>query len=168
MYQNVHRLTVSRLDKPREIYRSTKTYDHNEGLSCCFRNWRAAHLGSQRLHGSALAFRFVFAAHELDRNNQCVDVGELEDLRRWLHEMFEHTTLVASDDPKLILFEELARQELIDLRILTSVGSEGLAMLVFDHVDWMIRDETGGRVWLESAEVREHGGNSVLFERPGG
>ena len=24
------------------IFRSTKTYDHNEGLSCCFRQWRAA------------------------------------------------------------------------------------------------------------------------------
>jgi hypothetical protein len=23
------------------LYRSTKTYDHNEGLSCCFRQWRA-------------------------------------------------------------------------------------------------------------------------------
>ena len=25
------------------MYRSTKTYDHNEGLSCCFRQWRADH-----------------------------------------------------------------------------------------------------------------------------
>jgi 6-pyruvoyltetrahydropterin/6-carboxytetrahydropterin synthase len=158
---------VSRVDRPREVYRTTKVYDHSEGLSCCFRNWRSAHPIQQRLHGSALAFRFVFAAHELDRNNQCLDLAELEDLRRWLHEMFDHTTLVANDDPKLVLFEEFARQDLIDLRILTSVGGEGLAMLVFDHVDWMIRDETGGRVWLESAEVSEHGGNSVVFERPG-
>jgi hypothetical protein len=25
--------------------------------------------------------------------------------------------------------------------------------------------ETGGRVWLETVEVKEHGGNSALYER---
>ena len=49
----------------RQIYRSTKTYDHNEGLSCCFRQWRAdSHCNL--VHGYALAFRFVFATHTLD------------------------------------------------------------------------------------------------------
>jgi 6-pyruvoyltetrahydropterin/6-carboxytetrahydropterin synthase len=27
-----------------------------------------------------------------------------------------------------------------------------------------VRKESGGRVWLESVEVREHGGNSAIYE----
>ena len=61
---------------PREIYRSTKTYDHNEGLSCCFRQWRAdSHC--KLLHGYALAFKFVFATRALDARNCCYDFGGL-------------------------------------------------------------------------------------------
>lgn len=152
--------------RPQEIYRSTKTYDHSEGLSCCFRQWRADHSHCHRLHGYALAFRFVFATHELDRNHWCVDFDGLKDLRAWLHEMFDHTTLVAHDDPKLAMFEALAREDLTDLRILPAVGCEGLAKLVFEHAAWMIADETGGRVWVDSVEVREHGGNAAIYERP--
>ncbi len=44
-----------------EIYRSTKMYDHNEGLSCCFRQWRATDSHCRLIHGYALAFKFVFA-----------------------------------------------------------------------------------------------------------
>jgi len=61
---------------PREIFRSTKTYNHNEGLSCCFRQWRAdSHC--KLLHGYALAFKFVFATRELDARNWCYDFGGL-------------------------------------------------------------------------------------------
>ncbi|HEX2555077.1 MAG TPA: hypothetical protein VHL98_15360, partial [Microvirga sp.] len=57
-----HAATAAR---PLAIYRSTKVYDHNEGLSCCFRQWRATHSHCRLLHGYALAFKFVFATHEL-------------------------------------------------------------------------------------------------------
>lgn len=154
------------LDRPAEIYRSTKTYDHNEGLSCCFRQWRADHSHCHRLHGYALAFRFVFATHELDKNNWCLDFGALKGLRGWLHEMFDHTTIIARDDPQLATFETLAREDLIDLRVLPAVGCEATASFVFDYADKYIREETNGRVWIESVEVREHGGNSAIFERP--
>ncbi len=35
---------------PRAIYRSTKSYDHSEGLSCCFRQWRATHSHCSLVH----------------------------------------------------------------------------------------------------------------------
>jgi 6-pyruvoyltetrahydropterin/6-carboxytetrahydropterin synthase len=154
-------------DRTREIYRSTKTYDHNEGLSCCFRQWRADHSHCRLLHGYALAFRFVFATHELDKNNWCLDFGGLKGLRAWLHEMFDHTTVVASDDPHLETFEALARDDLIDLRVLPAVGCEATATFVFDYVDRYISEMTQGRVWVETVEVREHGGNSAIYQRPG-
>jgi len=153
----------------RPVYRSTKTYGHNEGLSCCFRQWHAAHSHCRLVHGYALAFRFVFATEALDERNWCFDFGGLKPVRNWLHEMFDHTMLVAEDDPELAEFRRLEERGLIALRVLPAVGCEATARLVHDHVARFVAQETGGRVWLESVEVREHSGNSAIYEpaRPG-
>ena len=149
------------------IYRSTKTYDHNEGLSCCFRQWRADHSHCRFIHGYALAFKFTFAASRLDERNWCVDFGGLKAVRAWLHETFDHTLLVAADDPQRATFEALARDGLAVLRILPAVGCEATAQYVFEAVDAMVVEQTGGRAWLESVEVSEHGGNSAIHMRTG-
>src|SRR5918993_5827328 len=86
---------------PVELYRSTKTYDHTEGLSCCFRQWRASHSHCRLVHGYALAFKFVFATFELDERNWCFDFGGLKPVKAWLKDLFDHTMLVAQDDPEL-------------------------------------------------------------------
>lgn len=144
------------------VFRSTKTYDHNEGLSCCFRQWRAeSHC--RLLHGYALAFRFVFATRELDRCNWCFDFGGLKPVRAWLHEMFDHTTIVAQDDPQATQFEVLESAGLAKVRLLPAVGCEAMAAFVFAYVSDFVGQQTCGRVWLESVEVREHGGNSAIF-----
>ena len=148
----------------REIYRSTKTYDHSEGLSCCFRQWRATS-HCRLVHGYALAFELVFATDRLDERNWCFDFGGLKPIRAWLHETFDHTLIVAEDDTSLASFRALADEGLADLRVLPSVGCEATARYVFDHVAAFVAKETGGRVWLESVEVREHGGNSAAYER---
>lgn len=148
---------------PRTIYRSTKTYDHQEGLSCCFRQWRATHSHCQLLHGYALAFRFVFATHELDQHNWCFDFGGLKPVKAWLKQMFDHTLLSAEDDPQLPVFKDLAASGLADLRVMPAVGCEATAKYVFDHVGQFLAEQSQGRVWLESVEVREHGGNSAIY-----
>lgn len=147
-----------------EVYRSTKTYDHSEGLSCCFRQWRAdSHC--RLLHGYALAFKLVFATDRLDERHWCFDFGGLKPVRAWLHETFDHTMLVAADDPELARFQALAEAGLVDLRILPAVGCEATARHVFDFVSAHVATETDGRVWLESVEIREHGGNSATYQR---
>ena len=151
--------------KPREIYRSTKSYDHSEGLSCCFRQWRATHSHCRLIHGYALAFRFVFATHELDERNWCFDFGGLKPVKAWLKEMFDHTMLVAEDDPALARFQAMHEDGLIDIRVLPAVGCEATAKYVFDYVARYVEAETGARVWLESVEVKEHGGNSAIYSR---
>ena len=147
------------------VYRSTKTYDHNEGLSCSFRQWRAGQSHCRLLHGYALAFRFVFATRDLDERHWCLDFGGLKPVRQWLHDMFDHTLLVAADDPERERLEELGRLGLADVRLLPSVGCEATARLVHAKVGEMVEAGTQGRVWLESVEVREHGGNSALYSR---
>ncbi len=150
--------------KPSQIYRSIKTYDHAEGLSCCFRQWRAeSHC--RMIHGYALAFRFVFATHELDERNWCFDFGGLKPVKAWLKHMFDHTLIVAEDDPERAALEELAARGLADIRILPAVGCEATARHVHAYVARYVKEQTGGRVWLESVEVREHGGNAAVYER---
>ena len=88
---------------------STKTYGPERGLSCAYRQWDAG-TDCQLLHGYALGFRFVFAAEQLDRRGWVVDFGDggFGKIRRWLHKMFDHTLLVAVDDPARDVFESLA------------------------------------------------------------
>ena len=156
---------VAPLQPQREIYRSTKNYDHSEGLSCCFRQWRATHSHCQLLHGYALAFSFVFASHSLDENNWCFDFGGMKEIRAWLHALFDHTMIVAADDPELGKFEALGRDGLVDLRVLPAVGCEAVARHVFGFVADYVAGQTKGRAWLESVQVKEHGGNSATYER---
>ncbi len=156
--------TARAIVMPRELYRSTKTYDHSEGLSCCFRQWRAAS-HCRLVHGYALAFKFVFATDRLDERNWCFDFGGMKPIRAWLHDTFDHTMIVAEDDPSLATFQALAQEGLVALRVLPAVGCEATARYVFEYAATYVAGETGGRVWLESVEVREHGGNSASYER---
>ena len=145
------------------LYRSTKTYDHSEGLSCCFRQWRADGSHCRLLHGYALAFKFTFACSNLDERNWCFDFGGLKPIKSWLHEMFDHTLVVAQDDPALLQFKELASRGLVELRVLPAVGCEATAGFVFEHVSRFVAEQTNDRVWLEAVEVKEHGGNSAIY-----
>ena len=59
-------------------YYSTKTYGHNIGLACVFRQPNADHSHCHLLHGYQLAFKFTFGCKELDNKNWAVDFGGLE------------------------------------------------------------------------------------------
>ncbi len=148
---------------PAMVWRSTKTYGHEEGLSCCFRQWRATHSHCRLLHGYALSFRLTFASATLDERNWCYDFGGLKPVKAWLHEMFDHTTLVAADDPELVTFQLLAERGLADLRVLDAVGCEAIARSTFEHVSHYVGEATEDRVQLEEVEVREHSGNSARY-----
>ena len=144
---------------------STKNYDHNEGLSCAFRQWRATHSHCRLIHGYALAVKFTFGCKKLDDRNWVQDFGGLKDIKKWLKHMFDHTTVIAEDDPERDMFKELEKKGIIDLRIIPAVGCEKFAEFIYNHVAKIIKDESQGRVWLDSVEVREHGANSAIYAR---
>ena len=149
--------------RPAGLWRVVKSYDHAEGLSCSFRQWQAGASHCRYLHGYALALRFTFLAETLDDRGWCIDFGGLKPLRAWLHETFDHTTLVAADDPELPTFQTLAAQGLIQLRMLPSVGCEAFAAHAWEWAAAFAAAQTGGRVRVERVEVAEHAGNSAVF-----
>ena len=142
---------------------SGKTYSHATGHSCAFRQWRAdSHCNL--IHGYALQFELKFGG-ELDERNWIVDFGGLKPLKNWLAEMFDHTYLVAEDDPELETFKQLQEKNLVDLRIVPATGCERFAEMVFDFAQDLVNDLTDGRCWVQEVTVREHGHNSATVER---
>jgi len=147
---------------------SGKTYTHSTGHSCAFRQWRAdSHCNL--IHGYALQFELDFGSHELDERNWVVDFGGLKQLKEWLKHMFDHTYLVAKDDPEMETVQLLADKNLIDIRVVEAVGCERFAQLTFDKASEIIESLYGERCWVERVTVREHESNSatvINMERP--
>ena len=140
-----------------------KTYGHEQGLSACFRQFRAkSHC--RFLHGYPLSFAFTFAAEKLDENGWVIDFGSLKPLKQWLCDTFDHKLLVAADDPFLDELTGLAGLGLADPLVLPGVGCESFARLAWDWAEGLL--ESGGyrpRVTLTEVEVREHASNGVIF-----
>lgn len=148
------------------VFQSTKKYGHNVGLSCAFRQWRADSM-CRLIHGYALAFKFIFESDTLDVRNWVVDFGGLRPLKGMLEDTFDHTLLVASDDPKKDVILDLDRVHKIAKVVeVESTGCEATAKLVFDVTEQWLKDGGyGDRVRLVSVEVSEHEANSALYVR---
>lgn len=145
------------------MYLSTKEYGHNIGLSCCFRQWRAeSHCN--HLHGYSIAVKFTFGAVELDHRNWVVDFGSLKSLKGWLQDSFDHTLLVASDDPKLQIFLDLDRVHHVAKVVeVPACGCEMFAEMIFECTEiWLKDNGYAPRVKLVAVEVKEHGANSAI------
>ena len=126
-----------------KVFKSTKTYTHAEGLSCCFRQHRAkSHC--QYIHGYALQVRIVFGCSELDERNWVVDFGGLKDLKAWLKATFDHKMLVAKDDPMINQLGDLAQDGwgLAQIVYVDNVGCEGFAEMIFDKAEQLINPNT--------------------------
>lgn len=145
-------------------YNCEKTYGHEQGLSCVFRQWRAKSHCAQ-LHGYALSFKFKFQASALDDNGWVMDFGALKPLKEWLGRCFDHTTVVAEDDPAMAHFETLADAKVINLHVVPRTGCEAFARAAFEWADTYVREKTNGRVTVRSCTVAEHAGNSATYFR---
>jgi 6-pyruvoyltetrahydropterin/6-carboxytetrahydropterin synthase len=131
------------------------------GFSCCFRQHRAKSHCS-KLHGYALQIELEFESARKDENNWVVDFGGLKAIKEWLVWQFDHTTLVALDDPYRPIFETLAMQGIIDIRNVEKVGCEAFSELVYKYVDkWLGDKDYKPRVKLTKVTVREHSGNAA-------
>ena len=171
------------------MYLSTKTYGTDRGLSCCFRQWRSTHSHCSLLHGYSIGIRLVFESETLDDRNWVMDFGGLKAFKEWADWQFDHTMVVALDDPHLDRFRELAklgRQDqggVCDLRIVEAVGCEKFSELAYRTMNEILEAYQQGRAWthpdgrifearypvgsgvrLRSAEVFEHSGNSAIYQ----
>lgn len=151
---------------PRDTFSSsfecTKIFD---GYSACFRQWRATHSHCKFLHGYSLYFKVWFEG-ELDEKNWVYDFGAFKrnGIKDQLTYWFDHTTVVAMDDPELDWFIEGHKRGVLDLRIVPNVGAERYAELVFNLINNQVIPETLGRVRVKQVECFEHDKNSAIYK----
>lgn len=141
-------------------FKSTKRFT---GFPCTHRQWRAeSHC--RYVHGYSREFYFEFAAHELTPEGWVVDFGGLKELKKWLDDIFDHTFLVAQDDPELETFKDLDKKGVIQLRVLPNPGMEGTAEYVYQEASRILESLYGKRTWITKVQVSENEKNSAIFE----
>jgi 6-pyruvoyl-tetrahydropterin synthase len=124
-----------------------------DNLPCCHRSW--ANQGKRFfLHGCERSFEVEFACAETE-SDTVVDSTAVRVIRAALRYQFDHTTLIAADDPQRELFKLLAERGVIDLRIMDNTGMEGSAAWVFDTAERIAGLATAGRVWVSRIKARE-------------
>jgi 6-pyruvoyltetrahydropterin/6-carboxytetrahydropterin synthase len=150
-------------------FQSTKVFD---GFSTVFRQWKATTTHCQYLHGYGVSFKLWFEG-ALDHRNWVWDFGGMKRAngkidgmspKAWFDYMFDHTVVVADDDPALDTFKQMDKNGYIQLRVVPATGAEQFAKFIYDKVAPFIDVETEGRVKIAKVEFREHGKNSAIYE----
>lgn len=114
------------------------------------------------VHGHNWSLRFTFACERVDENGFVVDFGGLKYIREWIDLTLDHACLFNADDPLREALVGAAPGAWKPL-VVASCSAEGIARLVFDAIDPMVRERTGGRAWVESVEVAEDSRNAALY-----
>ena len=150
-------------------FQSTKVFD---GFSTCFTQWKAKTTHCKFLHGYGVSFKLTFEG-DLDNRNWVWDfggmkraVGKIDNMspKEWFDYMFDHTVVMAEDDPALDSFRRLSAKGIIQLRIIPAVGAEKFAEYIYDKVNPFILKETNERVRIARVEFNEHNKNSAIYE----
>ena len=152
------------------MFKSTKLFD---GFSCCFRQWKAETTHCKYLHGYGVSFRVTFDGR-LDHRNWVWDFGGMKRAKtlidgmqpkEWMDTMFDHTVIVAIDDPKLETFQAMEVMGIIQLRIIEATGAEKFAEFIYNKLSEFVYEETQGRVRIAQVEFMEHGKNTAIYKQ---
>ena len=144
-------------------YISTKTYKQIGPVA--YRQWRAdSHCNL--IHGYALSFHFEFEADTLDARNWVTDFGGLKPLKSVLEDWFDHTLLVAQDDPMREHLLNLGKLKLAKITEVEKTGCEGIADFLYEYINTILLPSFGAseaeRVWCSKVEVRETDANMAM------
>ena len=147
------------------LYKYTSTKEYHDAFPCAYRQWRAdSHCNL--IHGYALSFHFEFECDTLDARNWCMDFGGLKPLKDKLEEWFDHTLLVAEDDPERATLLELGKKGLAKITEVERTGCEGLADFLYEYVNTIFLPMYGAteaeRIWCCRVEVRETDSNMAM------
>jgi 6-pyruvoyltetrahydropterin/6-carboxytetrahydropterin synthase len=151
------------------MYKSRKKFD---GFSTCFRQWKADTTHCQYLHGYDVEFEVTFEG-ELDHRNWVWDFGGMKRAKNlidgrqpkaWMEYMFDHTVVVAEDDPAMSDFVDLDARGVIQLRVIPAVGAEKFAEYLYNKLNDFVQLETEGRVKVVKVKFMENHKNSAIYE----
>jgi len=84
--------------------------------------------------------------------------------KAWMDHMFDHTFVVAEDDPFKESFLKMDQAGVAQVRIVPATGAEKFSELVYKKVSEFVQKETEGRVKVVSVEFMENHKNSAIYQ----
>jgi 6-pyruvoyltetrahydropterin/6-carboxytetrahydropterin synthase len=84
--------------------------------------------------------------------------------KAWMDYMFDHTTIIAQDDPFLSAFMEMDRVGAAQIRVIPAVGAEQFAKYIYEKLNAFVQEETAGRVKVARVEFMENNKNTAIYE----
>ena len=149
-------------------FQSSKVFD---GFSTVLRQWKAEETHCRFIHGYGISFKVYFEG-ELDHRNWVWDFGGMKRAKtqidgkspkEWMDYMFDHTLIVAEDDPYLNAFREMGTAGVAQVRIIPATGAEKFAEFVFNKINEFVKTETENRVRVTKVKFMEHGKNVAYY-----
>ena len=149
-------------------FQSSKVFD---GFSTVFRQWRAENTHCRFVHGYGISFKVYFEG-ELDERNWVWDFGGMKRAKTlidgkqpkaWMDFMFDHTLVIAEDDPWLDAFKQMGEAGVAQVRIIPATGAEKFSEYIFNKLNKFVKTETDNRVRVIKVKFMEHGKNAAYY-----
>ena len=149
-------------------FQSSKVFD---GFSTVFRQWKAKTTHCRFVHGYGISFKVYFEGG-LDERNWVWDFGGMKRAKtkidgkspkEWMDYMFDHTLIVAEDDPHLNAFKNMEEAGVAQVRVIPATGAEKFAEYIYHTLNKFVETETEGRVRVTKVKFMEHGKNAACY-----
>ena len=149
-------------------FQSSKVFD---GFSTVFRQWKAETTHCRFVHGYGISFKVYFEG-DLDERNWVWDFGGMKRAKtqidgkspkEWMDYMFDHTLVVAEDDPFIKAFQQMEDAGVAQVRIIPATGAEKFAEYIYNKLNEFVDTETEGRVKVTKVKFMEHGKNAAYY-----
>jgi len=149
-------------------FQSSKVFD---GFSTVFRQWKAKETHCRFVHGYGISFKVYFEG-ELDEKNWVWDFGGMKRAKTlinglqpkaWMDYMFDHTMVIAEDDPEIDAFKQMDQAGVAQVRIIPATGAEKFAEYIYDNINKFVKTETNSRVRVTKVKFMEHGKNAAYY-----
>ena len=149
-------------------FQSSKVFD---GFSTVFRQWKAEDTHCRFFHGYGISFKIYFEG-ELDHRNWVWDFGGMKRAKtqidgkspkEWMDYMFDHTVIIAEDDPFIESLKLMDNAGAAQIRIVEATGAEKFAEFIFNKVNEFVKTETNNRVKVIKVKFMEHGKNAAYY-----
>ena len=149
-------------------FQSSKVFD---GFSTVFRQWKAETTHCRFVHGYGISFKVYFEG-DLDERNWVWDFGGMKRAKtqidgkspkEWMDYMFDHTLIVAEDDPFIKAFQQMGDAGVAQVRVIPATGAEKFAEYIYNKLNKFVDTETEGRVKVTKVKFMEHGKNAAYY-----
>ena len=149
-------------------FQSSKVFD---GFSTVFRQWKAKDTHCRFVHGYGISFKVYFEG-DLDDRNWVWDFGGMKRAKTqidgmspkaWMDHMFDHTMIIAEDDPELKAFQQMDKAGVAQVRVIPATGAEKFAEYIYHKLNDFVKTETDNRVRVIKVKFAEHGKNAAYY-----